>query len=951
MILRYLLALLLCITDAPLALAKDYCKRYPTDTAIECYTPTNPPPGGGGGSTTPGGAQYDVQYYDVTGTVSFFNGNNGFFYNGTNVGINSTSPGQKLDVQGTVKTTGFQLSTSPSSGYVLTSNSVGIGTWQPASGGAPGGTGTNLQYRLTSSTFGGAANSSVDTNGNIGLGTLNPTDNLYIVSGGNGETINGVPTISATGGTITYVGGREIHTFTSSGTFAVTGTGVVDYLDVAGGGGGGYSRGAGGGAGGMKTGVNYAVTTGSYTVTVGAGGTAGSAGPGGDGGNSVFDTMTSTGGGGGASGATDLAGRNGGSGGGSTVVGQAGGTGISGQGFAGGRGASAPFFGAGGGGAGAVGQDAANPNAGNGGAGLNSSISGSSVCYAGGGAGGNNNSGSPGTATCGGGNGGSNGGGAGTNGTDGLGGGGGGGSNSGGGAFAGGAGGKGVVIISFVSAGTPGIKFQSSSAQTARIWTDGGTSGNPLNFDDATNTRMTISGANVGIGTIAPLGSLIVATGNVGISSATPGQKLDVQGTVRSTNIIDTGLTASRPTITDTNMQLASGSYSGNTTTFGTTTGSLTSGSLTKFDSSGNIIAAALIPGTLTDGKTCTYTAAGTILSCTTTPTTGTVTSVTLATPNSTLSLGGTNPVTSSGTINADLNLTNANTWTGQQIFNTANVGINSTTPGQKLDVQGTVRSTSMVDSGLTASRPVITDANKQLSSGSYAGNTTTFATTTGSLTSGSLVKFDSSGNLVTAALIPGTLTDAKYCTYTASGTALNCNSTAGGTAAGGTNAVQYNSGSSTFAGDETKFAFNGTSVGIGSSSPGQLLDVQGTVRILGVGSLGIGTASPGVLLEVNGSTGIRTLGNTLNSYLNSTGGNVGIGSTNPGATLDIGTGQIISHNASSIGTSVKTGANTACATTCGTSACVFGFDTGLAGSDVVNCASALADTCLCLGP
>lgn len=51
------------------------------------------------------------------------------------------------------------------------------------------------------------------------------------------------------------------------------------------------------------------------------------------------------------------------------------------------------------------------------------------------------------------------------------------------------------------------------------------------------------------------------------------------------------------------------------------------------------------------------------------------------------------------------------------------------------------------------------------------------------------------------------------------------------------------------------------------------------------------------------------------------------------------------------IGWSVKTGANTACNTTCGSSACVFGFDTGLGGSDVVNCTSALADTCVCAGP
>jgi hypothetical protein len=49
---------------------------------------------------------------------------------------------------------------------------------------------------------------------------------------------------TATGGTITYSGGKTIHTFTSSGTFSFDASGLpgtVEYLVVAGGGGGGYS--------------------------------------------------------------------------------------------------------------------------------------------------------------------------------------------------------------------------------------------------------------------------------------------------------------------------------------------------------------------------------------------------------------------------------------------------------------------------------------------------------------------------------------------------------------------------------------------------------------------------------------------------------------------------------------------------------------------------------------
>ncbi len=73
---------------------------------------------------------------------------------------------------------------------------------------------------------------------------------------------------------------------------------------------------------------------------------------------------------------------------------------------------------------------------------------------------------------------------------------------------------------------------------------------------------------------------------------------------------------------------------------------------------------AATLTGCLTGNGTGAITGSGT---CNTSA--ASVTSVTLSTPNSTLSLGGTNPVTTSGTISADLNLAHANTWTALQQF------------------------------------------------------------------------------------------------------------------------------------------------------------------------------------------------------------------------------------------------------------------------------------------
>ena len=257
-----------------------------------------------------------------------------------------------------------------------------------------------------------------------------------------------VPAFSATGGSVTTAGGKTIHTFTSSGNFVtVNQSGTIDYLIVAGGGGG--SQG-GGGAGGLIHSTSQSIAVGTHAVVVGAGGAKSSdsssnASPGG---NSSFNSETAIGGGfgDGGGGCDGANGGNGGSGGGSKRDCGSGGSGTSGQGNAGGNTPSGPYMGAGGGGGkGGSGSNGSGGNSGSeaggaGGSGYTTSISGSSVCYAGGGGGGSENS-NDGSASCGGGTG------NGTNGTDGTGGGGGG--NAGG--NAGGDGGDGVVIISYTT--------------------------------------------------------------------------------------------------------------------------------------------------------------------------------------------------------------------------------------------------------------------------------------------------------------------------------------------------------------------------------------------------------------------------------------------------------------------------------------------------------------------
>ena len=291
--------------------------------------------------------------------------------------------------------------------------------------------------------------------------------------------ISGVPTfINATGGTITTCGDYKIHTFTSSGCFAIASAptpanNTVSYVVVAGGGGGGQYQAGGGGGGGFREGKNspdpyspvspldagsgLPVGAGTYPVSVGAGGASGLTPAQNDnsGANSVFSTITSAGGGnGGAGGGPEpfgyaSAGGSGG-GGGEQRCGNAGNTPPVSppQGQPGGN--STGTAGAGGGGASALGSNAPSTGGGSGGAGTPTSITGSEIVRSGGGGGGRS---SGGAGAAGPGGGGAGGGPSspygGSDGTVNTGGGGGGGGSPVPSGIGGGAGGSGVVILRY----------------------------------------------------------------------------------------------------------------------------------------------------------------------------------------------------------------------------------------------------------------------------------------------------------------------------------------------------------------------------------------------------------------------------------------------------------------------------------------------------------------------
>jgi hypothetical protein len=178
--------------------------------------------------------------------------------------------------------------------------------------------------------------------------------------------------LSVSGGMVASDSTYYYRVFTSSGTLTVSsGNLTADILVVAGGGGAGFDSAGGGGAGGLQGFASQSLISGSYTVTVGAGGAAGTviSVPASNGANSQFGALTASIGGGGGGG-KQATGNSGGSGGGSghdATTSRPGGAGTTGQGFAGGT--NFTTAGSGGGGASAVGANAANNTGGNGGSG------------------------------------------------------------------------------------------------------------------------------------------------------------------------------------------------------------------------------------------------------------------------------------------------------------------------------------------------------------------------------------------------------------------------------------------------------------------------------------------------------------------------------------------------------------------------------------------------------
>jgi hypothetical protein len=126
------------------------------------------------------GAADERIIFDEAGTIAFM---------GANVGIGTTSPANELDVAGTIRMTGFQMTTSPSAGYVLTSDGSGVGTWTDVSSSAGPWTLTGDDLYPDSTAYNvaigaqDAGSAKLYVSGNVGIGTTDPDTKLHIGTG------------------------------------------------------------------------------------------------------------------------------------------------------------------------------------------------------------------------------------------------------------------------------------------------------------------------------------------------------------------------------------------------------------------------------------------------------------------------------------------------------------------------------------------------------------------------------------------------------------------------------------------------------------------------------------------------------------------------------------------------------------------------------------------------
>ncbi len=181
------------------------------------------------------GSPGQIAFFSATSTIE---GDSDFFWDIENqrLGIGTTSPLYALDVSGTAQMAGFKMPFGASSGYVLTADASGAGTWQEPPGGISGigGSGTTNYIPRFSGTTTLADSIIYQDSGMIGIGTTTPDSALSIAGNMslNGQFSLTLATTSIPQFVLKYDDDNQFNVSISSATTTLTSSNnlVIDSL-------------------------------------------------------------------------------------------------------------------------------------------------------------------------------------------------------------------------------------------------------------------------------------------------------------------------------------------------------------------------------------------------------------------------------------------------------------------------------------------------------------------------------------------------------------------------------------------------------------------------------------------------------------------------------------------------------------------------------------------------